>query len=58
MSNEITESLRASQAAAAAGNIDEANATWRHYVGLLEVSMKRTGSADHLTPAREQEQRA
>lgn len=51
MSNDINQTLRASQAAAKAGNVDQADAEWRRFIGLLEFSMKRTGSPERLTPA-------
>lgn len=42
--------LAASNAAAAAGNKQAADEHWRHFVGLLEFQMGRTGSPERLTP--------
>lgn len=52
----IRTALRATRAADKAGDAVAADIWWRECVGLMEMSMGRTGSAAHLTlePKREE----
>lgn len=54
---EIEATLAASRVAAAAGNKQLADDHWRHFIGLIEFQMGRTGSPERLTPSPKKEDR-